>query len=147
MEQLFDALKRAFANTHAMYVKSHGYHWNGVGNNFPQYHAFFETIYDEVYGAIDSFAEHIRACGSYAPASYSQLSSLADIQDELGVPPMIDMIQRLYDDNQLVMDSLRTAYEAAEAAGEIGLSNYLQDRYDAHTKHAWQLRSTLRTGS
>lgn len=147
MEQLLDALKRAFANTHAMYIKSHGYHWNGVGNNFPQYHAFFESIYSEVYDSIDSFAEHIRACGGYAPASYTELGRLADIQDELGVPAMLDMIQVLYNDNQTVMNSLRAAYEAAESAGEIGLSNYLQDRYDAHTKHAWQLRSTLRTGA
>ena len=147
MEQLFDALKRAFANTHAMYIKSHGYHWNGVGNDFPQYHAFFETIYSEVYNAIDSFAEHIRACGAYAPASYTELASLTDIQDELGVPPLLDMSQVLYADNQTVLNSLRTAYEVAEAAGEIGLSNYLQDRYDVHTKHAWQLRSTLRTNS
>ena len=145
MEQLFDALKRAFANTHAMYVKSHGFHWNVVGPDFPQYHEFFGTIYGEVYGAIDSFAEHIRACGAYAPASYTELSNLAEIQDELGVPTMMDMIQILYTDNQTVLNSLRTAYQEAEAAGEIGLSNYLQDRYDAHTKHAWQLRSTLRT--
>ena len=145
MEQLLDALKRAFANTHAMYIKSHGFHWNVVGNDFPQYHAFFETIYSEVYGSIDSFAEHIRACGGYAPASYTELGRLTDIQDELGVPAAMDMIQTLYADNQTVMNSLRTAYQAAEAAGEIGLSNYLQDRYDAHTKHAWQLRSTLRT--
>lgn len=144
MEQLLDALKRAFANTHAMYIKSHGYHWNGVGNDFPQYHAFFESIYSEVYGAIDSFAEHIRACGGYAPASYSELVSLTDIEDEHGVPAMLDMVKQLYSDNQTVLNSLRTAYQAAEAAGEIGLSNYLQDRYDVHTKHAWQLRSTLR---
>lgn len=145
MEQLLETLKRAFANTHAMYIKAHGYHWNGVGVDFPQYHAFFENIYDELYGAIDGFAEHIRACGAYAPASYSELSRLTEIQDELGVPSMLDMIRVLYDDNQKVMTSLRVAYQAAEAAGEIGLSNYLQDRYDMHTKHAWQLRSTLRT--
>lgn len=147
MEQLLDALKIAFANTHAMYVKLHGYHWNGVGNNFPQYHAFFESIYSEVYGAIDSFAEHIRASGGYAPASYTELARLSTIQDELSVPSMLDMIQVLYVDNQTVLNSLRTAYEAAESAGEIGLSNYLQDRYDAHMKHAWQLRSTLRTNA
>jgi starvation-inducible DNA-binding protein len=145
MEQLLDALKRAFANTHAMYIKSHGFHWNVVGNDFPQYHEFFETIYSEVYGAVDPFAEHIRACGGYAPASYTELSRLAAIQDELGVPTALDMIKILYGDNQTVLDSLRTAYKAAEAAGEIGLSNFLQDRYDVHTKHAWQLRSTLRT--
>lgn len=147
MEQLLDALKRAFANTHAMYIKSHGYHWNGVGNNFPQYHAFFESIYSEVYDSIDSFAEHIRAIGAYAPASYTELGKLAEVQDELGVPTMLDMIQVLYDDNQIVLNSLRAAYQAAENAGEIGLSNYLQDRYDAHMKHGWQLRSTIRTGS
>lgn len=145
MEQLLDALKKAFATTHAFYVKSHGFHWNVVGNDFPQYHAFFDTIYSEVYGAIDSFAEHIRACGGYAPASYTELSSLSDIQDEVGQPAALEMIRVLYSDNQMLLDCLRVAYQAAESAGEIGLSNYLQDRYDAHTKHAWQLRSTLRT--
>lgn len=147
MEQLLDALKKAFATTHAFYIKSHGFHWNVIGNDFPQYHAFFEVIYSEVYGAVDTFAEHIRACGGYAPASYTELSRLSDIQDELGQPPALDMIQILYSDNQTVLNSLRAAYQAAEAAGEIGLSNFLQDRYDAHTKHAWQLRSTLRTAS
>jgi len=145
LEQLLDALKRSFANTHAFYIKSHGFHWNVVGNDFPQYHAFFEVIYSEVYDSVDTFAEHIRACGGYAPASYTELSSLTAIQDVLSPPPAMEMIQILYSDNQIVLDSLRTAYEAAENAGEIGLSNFLQDRYDAHTKHAWQLRSTLRT--
>jgi len=144
MEQLLDALKRAFATTHAFYIKSHGFHWNVVGNDFPQYHEFFETIYSEVYGAVDPFAEHIRAAGGYAPASYTELGRLAAIEDELSVPIAMDMIRILYEDNQTVLNSLRTAYEAAEAAGEIGLSNFLQDRYDVHTKHAWQLRSTLR---
>jgi len=147
MEQLLDALKKAFATTHAFYIKSHGFHWNVIGNDFPQYHDFFETIYSEVYGAIDSFAEHIRACRAYAPASYTELAQLSDIKDELGQPAALEMIQILYADNQTVLDSLRTAYLAAEAAGEIGLSNFLQDRYDVHTKHAWQLRSTLRAAS
>jgi len=147
MEQLLDALKKAFATTHAFYIKSHGFHWNVIGNDFPQYHNFFETIYSEVYGAIDSFAEHIRACRAYAPASYTELAQLSDIQDEPGQPAALEMIQILYSDNQTVLDSLRAAYQAAETAGEIGLSNFLQDRYDVHTKHAWQLRSTLRAAS
>jgi starvation-inducible DNA-binding protein len=147
MEQLLEALMKSFATTHAFYLKSHGFHWNVIGNDFPQYHAFFETIYSEVYGAIDSFAEHIRACRAYAPASYSKLSQLSDIQDEPGQPAALEMIQILYSDNQTVLDSLRAAYQAAETAGEIGLSNFLQDRYDVHTKHAWQLRSTLRAAS
>lgn len=144
MEQLLDALKRVLADTHAMYMKAHGFHWNVVGNDFPEYHAFFETIYSEVYGAIDPIAEHLRACGGYAPASYSAFSNLTSITEQNGVPQALDMIRELYQDNSTVLETIKNAYVAAEAAGEIGLSNFLQDRYDVHTKHGWMLRSTIR---
>lgn len=127
-----------------MYMKAHGFHWNVVGNDFPEYHAFFETIYSELYGAIDPIAEHIRACSGYAPASYSAFSSLTAIPEQNGIPQALQMVQELYQDNQTVQQSLKIAYQAAEAAGEIGLSNFLQDRYDAHAKHGWMLRSTIR---
>lgn len=145
MDDLLISLKKAFADTHAFYIKSHGYHWNTVGPNFYQYHNFFETLYSEVYGSIDSFAEHIRACSGYAPASYSAFSALTSINDEDGIPDVMNMVNTLYLDNAKVLVSLRAAYEAANAANEIGLSNFIQDRYDVHMKHAWMLRSTLRT--
>ena len=34
----------------------------------------------------------------------------------------------------------------AEAADMIGLSNFLQDRIDIHSKHGWMLRSIIRVG-
>jgi DNA-binding ferritin-like protein len=43
-----------------------------------------------------------------------------------------------------VLASLREAYELAEEFDEIGLSNFIQDRYDAHKKHAWMLNSLLK---
>jgi DNA-binding ferritin-like protein len=51
------------------------------------------------------------------------------------------MMAKLESDNMKVIASLTTAYEAANAANQIGLSNFLQDRVDIHTKHGWQLRS------
>jgi DNA-binding ferritin-like protein len=39
---------------------------------------------------------------------------------------------------------LRAAYTAAESMGDYGLANFLADRQDAHRKHSWMLRSTLK---
>jgi DNA-binding ferritin-like protein len=41
------------------------------------------------------------------------------------------------------MTSLKQGFELANMQKEDGLSNYLQDRMAAHSKHAWMLRSTL----
>jgi starvation-inducible DNA-binding protein len=51
------------------------------------------------------------------------------------------MITRLKDDNEKVLDTLTKAYELAEEAKKYGISNIIQDRIEAHEKHAWMLRS------
>jgi DNA-binding ferritin-like protein len=48
------------------------------------------------------------------------------------------------DANNVVLLSLMKAYKIAEDAGEIGVSNFLQDRVIAHQKHGWMLKSTLK---
>jgi DNA-binding ferritin-like protein len=54
------------------------------------------------------------------------------------------MYEKLLADNSIVMASVEQAYELAEAAHNHGLSNFLAERQDAHAKHAWQLRATLK---
>jgi starvation-inducible DNA-binding protein len=145
LEQLIEALKVVLANTHAMYMKTHGFHWNIVSNNFPQYHTFFDSLYNELWNAVDPIAEHIRACGGFSPATYSSLASLTTITEQNGVPSDIEMFAELVADNATVQQSIRQAYKAAEAIEELGVSNFLQDRFDVHSKHGWQLRSTVRS--
>jgi len=66
MDELVQAMKKSLADTFAFYLKAQGFHWNVEGPNFPQYHALFDTIYNEVYGSIDQFAEEIRSLDAYA---------------------------------------------------------------------------------
>lgn len=143
-EQLIKAMKIAHATTFAFYLKTHGFHWNVEGENFPQYHAFFETIYSEVYGSIDQFAEEIRALGSYAPAGLGRLQELSGVEDQREVVDARMMLEILYQDNQTVIESVEQAYELAEQAHAHGLSNFLAERLDAHKKHSWMLRATLK---
>ena len=144
MDELKQALKQAFANSFAFYLKAHYFHWNVEGMLFSQFHDFFGNIYQEVYASIDSFAENIRKIDSYAPGSFSRLSQLAEINDEERIPPAKNMLEILLQDNDIVLESIKTAYDTAESVGAVGLSDFLAGRQDAHMKHGWMLRATLK---
>ena len=144
MESLIEQMKVVLADTFAMYLKAHNYHWNVEGSNFPQYHEFLGNLYEELHGAVDPIAEHIRALDAYAPGSLTRFRELSSIRDSMTPPPTVGMMSELFGDNEIVMLSLKRAYQLAEQVDEIGLSNFIQDRYDIHKKHAWMLRSILK---
>jgi starvation-inducible DNA-binding protein len=143
-EQLVDGMKIVLADTFALYLKTHQFHWNIEGADFPQYHEFLENLYTEVYGSVDKIAEEIRALGEYAPGSFTRFKELSNIKDNTGAPSAVEMFTELQGDNQMVLSSIMTAYNFANQYNEIGLSNFLQDRYDAHKKHNWMLSSILK---
>ena len=140
-EELIVALKKVLADTFVMYYKAHSYHWNVEGSNFPQYHSFLNDLYEEIFGAVDTIAEHIRQIDGYTPTSLTELKSYSMISEDEDVVSAMSMMNRLLDANNLVLASLMMAYQAAEQATEIGLSNFLQDRVAAHQKHGWMLNS------
>jgi starvation-inducible DNA-binding protein len=144
MEEITNPLKVAFADTYAFYVKAQNYHWNVEGPLFPMYHEFFGNIYEEVGGAIDRFAEEIRAAGAYAPGAFSRFAELTNIQDELLVLSPLQMVATLYTDNMKVYASLKMARDIADEYEQNGLVNFLEERLDAHKKHDWMLRVTMK---
>ena len=143
-EQLVEQMKVVLADSFAFYLKAHQYHWNVEGPDFPQYHEFLSNLYEEVYGSIDRIAEEIRSLGEYAPGSFSRFQQLSSIADSTSAPSAGEMFNTLASDNQIVLSSLMETYRLAEEYSEIGLSNFLQDRYDAHKKHAWMISSILK---
>jgi starvation-inducible DNA-binding protein len=144
MDALQQALKIAFASEYAFYLKAHYFHWNVEGPNFPQYHELFAKIYEEVYGSIDKFAEEIRATGSYTPGSFTRFSILSLVDDETEILPAESMLLELLQDSDRMQEMFRIVFLAAEELGMHGLSDFLASRQDAHAKHSWMLRSTLK---
>ena len=141
MDELVEALKKAQATSFAFYLKAHNFHWNVEGANFAEYHEFLGDLYAEVFGAVDAIAEQCRTLDAYVPGSFSRFQQLSSIEDELSVPTGRVMMAKLLIDNQRVIADLTIAYRAAEAAGKVGIANFLQDRIDIHEKHGWMLRS------
>jgi starvation-inducible DNA-binding protein len=143
-EEMIDSAKVVMADTFRFYLRAHNYHWNVEGPDFYQYHTFLEKIYTEVFEALDTIAEEIRAMGSPVPGSFGRFAELSRLQDERENPSALEMLQRLYDDNEIILSDIQKAYVEAEAAGNHGFSNLMAERQSAHKKHGWMLKSTLK---
>jgi starvation-inducible DNA-binding protein len=145
MEQLIQQLKVILGTNFALYLKSHNYHWNIEGSNFPQYHSFLDGFYNDVFGQTDSIAEHIRYLDSYVPGSMERFLELADIEEAVdNIPTALSMMQNIKYDNDRFIVHLRAGIVAAEQANEPAVGNFLQDLLGAHQKKAWMLRSIIK---
>lgn len=138
---LVDTLKTTLADTFVLYFKAHSYHWNIEGPDFAQYHEFIGDFYEDVFGSVDSIAELIRTMDAYAPTSLARLQALTQMDEEENILTAKEMLVKLRQDNDKYLAQLVKAYNEAETASEFGVSNHLQDRIQAHEKHAWMLRS------
>ena len=144
MEDLQKLTKIAFASEFTFYLKAHFFHWNVEGPLFKQFHDLFGDIYEEVYGSIDGFAENIRKLGAYTPGSYTRFSALTQVEDETEVLSAEQMAAELLSDSDMMCQLLKRNFDLATAAGEEGLADFMAGRMDAHRKHSWQLRATLK---
>ena len=142
MDKLLQAMRIAFASEFAFYLKAHVFHWNVEGPDFSEFHGLFGGIYEEVYGAIDPFAEHIRKIDAYVPGSFEKMSMVENAGVE--VLSAMEMTANLLSDNEKLTKLMGIVYNLADAAGEYGLANFLAERQDAHRKHGWMLRATLK---
>ena len=144
MELLIQQLKVILGTNFGLYLKSHNYHWNIEGSNFPQYHDFLNTFYTEVFAQTDPIAEHIRYLDSYAPGSFSRFLELSAVEEATTVPDAHTMFITLNGDNDKYIMQLRAGIILAEQADEPAVSNFLQELLGAHQKKAWMLRSTIK---
>ena len=138
---LNESLHKVLSEMFAFYFKAHNYHWNVEGPSFAQYHEFLGDLYEEVHGAIDPLAEHIRTLDVYVKGSMSDVKTVATIADPKAPTGSLSMMEDLHNDNQKVILALYEALRDANVANENGIVNYLEERIDIHNKHGWMLRS------
>ena len=136
--------KQAFADSFIFYLQAHYYHWNVEGRHFSQDHKLFGTIYEEVQDNLDKFAEEIRTIGTYAPGIFDRFMDLSSIQQTADIPSAEEMYQTLIEKNARVIESLTELFEMLEGNRLHGFGDFIAGRIDAHNKHQWMLRSTLK---
>jgi len=138
-----EALAGVLADTFQLYLKTHAYHWNVSGPQFPQLHALFGDQYTEMWNALDELAERMRALGAIAPGnadSFARLSAIAPAAD--APPDARRMILDLLDGHERIAARLAGGVAAAEEAGDAASADLLTGRIAIHDKAAWMLRAT-----
>jgi len=135
-----DSLAQALADTFTLYLKTHNFHWNVSGPSFPQLHKMFEEQYNELWGAVDEYAERIRALGFHAPGSFAEYGKRTGIKEASGSPTNMDMVRQLAHDHEHVIGVLREGVKVAQQHGDEESADLLIGRLAAHGKTAWMLR-------
>jgi starvation-inducible DNA-binding protein len=144
---LVENLKVLLGSTFVLYTKTHGFHWNIEGSNFPQYHKFLNKMYDEIYGTIDTIAEYIRTLGSYSPGSLGRMLELSLIEEQYKIPRAELMLEELLVDCEKMIKLVTELFDIATQEKAQGIANYLAELQDLYSKKAWMIRATLKKSS
>ncbi|MFN3512170.1 MAG: Dps family protein [Phenylobacterium sp.] len=138
-----EGLSKLLADTYAVYLKTHGYHWNVRGPNFAQLHGLFMTQYTEMWTAIDELAERIRALGELAPQGYGAFGNLSAIKDGDPNKDADGMVRDLIDGHDALIATGYAVLGQAQEAGDEVTAGLVTDRLTVHEKHRWMLQATL----
>jgi starvation-inducible DNA-binding protein len=141
---LADNLKVLLASTQSFAIKSQNFHWNIEGSDFPQYHEFYDTLYNDVHGTIDPIAEYIRILGHYTPGSLQRYSELTIIEDQVRIPRAELMFVETLNDIERMLNVVVPMFDEATEERQQGIANFLAELQDLYGKKAWFIRSILK---
>lgn len=140
---LIEGLHSVLANTYAIYLKTHNYHWNVRGHHFISLHKLLEEQYVELSEAVDEIAERIRALGSLVKATFPFFAEQATFAHPDETAHWQTMIADLSESHVMVTKVLSKALRLAQEDGDEVTADMMIERIDAHQKIIWMLKSTL----
>lgn len=136
-------LKIALADSYILLLKTQNYHWNVTGPNFQSLHLMFESQYNDLFAAVDSIAERIKALGGTAPGSFLHYGKITNIIENDTKISADEMVKDLANDQQKIIASLAQVMRDAQKIGDEVTSGMMASRIEMHQKNAWMLRSTI----
>lgn len=77
-----EVLKQIQADSIVFFMKTHNYHWNVKGANFPQIHATTQEIYENFADIFDDVAERIIQLGGVPYVTLSEALKASKIAEE-----------------------------------------------------------------
>ncbi len=135
-----DALNGVLADAFTLYLKTKNFHWHVSGPHFRDYHLMLDEQAAEILGVTDDIAERVRKIGRATLRSIGDIARRQQLRDnDREFVPAGEMLAELREDNLALVEHLRAAREAAEAAGDTATSSMADDWIDQAEKRAWFL--------
>lgn len=135
------ALTGVLADTQVLLFKTQSCHWNVVGPLFKPIHDLTEAHYEEMFAAIDTLAERIRALGEVAPLSFADLLSEASLTEESEVKSGAAMLEQLIADHEKLVRRVRETAALAARQGDGATEDMMNARMAFHEEAIWMLRA------
>lgn len=141
LQQIVNGLANLLADNYTLYIQTQNFHWNITGPLFNSLHSMFELQYIDLANANDLIAERIRALGFIAPGSYKEFASLTKIEGSTGDITAIDMLKKLINSNEILIQTARKILPIAEEAHDEVTVDLITGRLQIHEKNVWMMRS------
>ena len=143
MEKLFKLLSDAQASLFVLFHKTWAYHWNVVGEDFPQLHTLFGGQYETMFEEIDRISEHMRFLNVKPLNSLERVLEVSKIKTGQSTTDCHKMVKDLLKSNQDLCDLLTEVAEEADEQKSRATSNLADDLNETHGKFVWMLRSYM----
>jgi starvation-inducible DNA-binding protein len=135
------ALTGALADSYVLMVKTQGYHWNVGGPMFLPIHELTQKHYEDLFEAIDTIAERVRALGEIAPVSFTDMIAQASISEEEHQRSAGTMVEQLVADHEKLTRRMRDLAELAAEHRDGATEDLANSRMAFHEEAIWMLRA------
>jgi starvation-inducible DNA-binding protein len=142
-QKLIEAMQQVLADTYAIYVKTHFYHWNVQGVQFFSLHEALEKQYKDLQESADEIAERIRALGVKASGSLKDFATRTKIEDGKADYDSKKMLEDLKKSHEQLSKTLQETIEIADDADDNVTEDFLVARLEYHQKTIWMLTASI----
>jgi starvation-inducible DNA-binding protein len=142
--RVVESLNLLLADSYALMALSHLAHWNVEGTGFFALHEAFEKQYQNLFEAVDTIAERVRALESYAIGGLSVLARQAGMDEFKAPMPQKDYVAGLIVAHEKVLDDAVRLRDLAGEVNDLETQDLMIDRITWHQKTIWMLKSFLK---
>ena len=138
-------LKQLQADSHALFIKLHNYHWNVKGMDFNPVHEHTEGIYNSMATLYDDAAERVIQLGGAPYLKMSELVSATKIKEEEGSSfTSKEIVTNIVADFEYLLKSFKDLSDSADEAGDKTTAAFADDNVASYEKELWILGAMLK---
>jgi starvation-inducible DNA-binding protein len=133
-------LRHLLADIFTLYLKTKNFHWHMSGSHFRDYHLLLDEHGDQVFAMTDVVAERARKLGGTTLHSIGDISRHQRLKDNDydSMAPQY-MIAELCEDNQRLIQSLRSAHELCDKYNDVATASLIEVWLDETERRVWFL--------
>jgi starvation-inducible DNA-binding protein len=133
-------LRHLLADVFTLYLKTKNFHWHMSGSHFRDYHLLLDEHGDQIFAMTDVVADRARKLGGTTLHSIGDISRHQRLKDNDydSMAPQY-MVAELCDDNQRLIQSLRSAHELCDKYSDVATASLIEVWLDETERRVWFL--------